>query len=201
MLPAFAMATAYPLAKRFLSWPQFALAPTVAWPVFVGWISATKAGESRSDESPMLAAVKLERLDLLICGPLFLAYAAWTICFDTAYGLQDILGDKVSGIGSLAQFLGRRFIKPFLSILNLFVSFLLGLAAERAHCSTFFWVFGIGLWAISVPFQLYILNPGVSRSGGKVFSFNIMLGLYVTFVTLMEVVVSPIAYEGQLPRL
>ncbi|KAF2194382.1 hypothetical protein K469DRAFT_547146 [Zopfia rhizophila CBS 207.26] len=66
VVPIFALATLYPLAKRSLPWPQLALAPIVLWPVFVGWISASS------------------RLDLTICGPLFLAYAAWTVYFDTA---------------------------------------------------------------------------------------------------------------------
>jgi 4-hydroxybenzoate polyprenyltransferase len=174
MLPCLALSFFYPLSKRYIQWPQFVLAPTVGWPVLAGWLSAQAQAGLR------------EEIELSICGPLFASYAVWTVYYDTCYGLQDITGDKESGVGSLAQFLGAKYIKPFLLGLNVIALGFLGLAAERSNCSLLLWVLGIGFWALSVPFQFLGLDPTVPGSGGKVFKFNITLGLYVTMVVLAE---------------
>jgi 4-hydroxybenzoate polyprenyltransferase len=174
MLPCLALSFFYPLSKRFIQWPQFVLAPTVGWPVFAGWMSAQAHAEMR------------ENMDLSICGALFASYAVWTVYYDTCYGLQDIAGDKESGVGSLAQFLGVKYIKPFLLGLNVIALGFLGLAAERSRCSLLLWILGIGLWAMSVPFQFLGLDPTKPGSGGKIFKFNITLGMYVTMVVLAE---------------
>jgi hypothetical protein len=70
VLPAYALSAFYPLTKRFMQWPQLVLAPTVAWPVLVGWTSVR-------------GPIALEA-----AAPLFACYAVWTIYYDTAYGFQ-----------------------------------------------------------------------------------------------------------------
>lgn len=70
-LPIYAVAGVYPYTKRFLPWPQFVLAPAVAWPAFVGWVSVAGNTETIWD-----------------CVPLFLSVCIWTIYFDTCYGIQ-----------------------------------------------------------------------------------------------------------------
>jgi 4-hydroxybenzoate polyprenyltransferase len=174
MVPCMVLSFFYPLSKRYIQWPQFVLAPTVGWPVFGGWLSA------------QAHAGLYGNVDLAICGPLFASYACWTIYYDTCYRLQDIAGDKESGVGSLAQFLGVNYIKSFLLGLNIIALGLLGLAMERSHCSLFLWTLGVGFWALSVPFQFLGLDPTVPGSGGKIFKFNISLGMYVTTVILAE---------------
>jgi 4-hydroxybenzoate polyprenyltransferase len=166
MLPCLALSFFYPLSKRYISWPQFVLAPTVGWPVFAGWLSA------------QAHAGLHEKMDLSICAPAFASYAVWTVYYDTCYGLQDIAGDEESGVGSLAQFLGVTYIKPFLLGLNVVALGFLGLAAERSRCSLVLRAFGVGFWALSVPFQF--------RGLDQIFKFNISLGMYVTMVVLAE---------------
>lgn len=124
---------------------------------------------------------------MYICGPLFLCYASWTIYYDTCYGLQDIEGDGEGGVGSLAQFLGVRYIKPFLLALNILSLLFLGLAAERSGCSPFLKTFGLGMWAVNIQYQLHNLDPKIPTSGGKISRFNVMLGMYVTVVMLAEI--------------
>jgi 4-hydroxybenzoate polyprenyltransferase len=174
MIPCLALSFFYPLSKRYLQWPQFVLAVTVGWPVFAGWLSA------------QAYAGRHEELDMSICTPLYASYAVWTIYYDTCYGLQDIAGDKESGVGSLAQFLGVKYIKSFLLGLNVIAVGILGLAAERSRCSLLLRVFGLGFWALSVPYQFLNLDPTKPESGGNIFKFNITLGMYITTVVLAE---------------
>ncbi|KAF2012413.1 hypothetical protein BU24DRAFT_484066 [Aaosphaeria arxii CBS 175.79] len=174
VLPCFGLAFVYPLSKQYIQWPQFVLAPTVGWPIFIGWISVqTRVGIP-------------ERLDLSVCVPAFLSYATWTIYYDTCYGFQDIAGDKESGVGSLAQYLGIPFIKPFLLGVNVTSLLLLGLGCERSGCSMLFKYLGIGFWALSVPYQFYHLDLQKPSSGGRIFLFNIRLGLYITIAILVD---------------
>jgi 4-hydroxybenzoate polyprenyltransferase len=174
MLPCLALAFLYPLSKRYFQWPQFFLAPTVGWPVFAGWLSAqARAGITG-------------RMDYWVCGALFLSYSVWTVYYDTCYGLQDIAGDKESGVGSLAQFLGAKYIKPFLLGLNVIALGFLVFAAKWSCCSWLLDFFGLAPWIVSVPFQFYGLDPKIPGSGGSIFKFNITLGMYVTLVMLVE---------------
>jgi 4-hydroxybenzoate polyprenyltransferase len=189
ILPAYFMATIYPFAKRWMPWPQFVLAPAVAWPVVTGCISAASLAPNSLGRDPSPTKV-LTQLDLSICVPLFLAYASWTIYFDTAYGLQDIVGDRESGIGSLAQYLGKRYIRGFLLLVGMGIIILLGFGATNARCSPIFWIFGIGIWACSILHQLYILDADDPSTGGRVFGINIVLGLFVTVVTITEVFIA-----------
>lgn len=121
------------------------------------------------------------------CTPLCVAYAAWTVYFDTAYGLQDIDGDRLSGIGSLAQFLGRRWYKPFMLGLNLFVVASIYVAVWRSNSSSLVSMVGVGMWVGGVPLQVRMLDPDDAKSGGKVFRFNITLGLMFTVLLLGDV--------------
>lgn len=54
--------------------------------------------------------------------------------------------------------------------------------------SLFYWVFGIGVWSASIPYQLSILNPRDGKTGGEVFGINISLGLFITVVSFLEMV-------------
>jgi 4-hydroxybenzoate polyprenyltransferase len=175
MLTCFGLALLYPLPKRYVRWPQFVLAPTVGWPVFVGWISVKAHANMH------------ENTNLSLCGPLFLCYASWAIYYDICCRLQDIPGDKEGGVGPLAQFLGVRLIMPFLLALNIFSLLFLGLAAERSGCSLFLKTFGLGMWAVNISYQLNSPDPRIPTSGKKIFRFNVMLGMYVTVVLLAEI--------------
>ncbi len=53
-----------------------------------------------------------------------------------------------------------------------------------------FWVFGLGVWAVNIPWHLLSLDLKDRKSGGKIFKANIMLGLYMTIVTVIELMVT-----------
>lgn len=76
-LPIYTISMVYPFAKFTVAWPQFVLSPCVAWPTFVGWTSVAKSANWE---------------EIRECVPLFMAYAVWTIYYDTAYGFQVCFG-------------------------------------------------------------------------------------------------------------
>jgi 4-hydroxybenzoate polyprenyltransferase len=192
LLPSCTLAAVYPFAKRVMPWPQFVLALSLGLAVHPGRVSNT-VGPVLVSRPEIITRKVWENLRPDIgkstTFPLGVAYAAWTIYFDTAYGLQDIDGDRLSGIGSLAQFLGRRWYKYFMIAMNLVVVASLHVAINTAGLSFLVADIALGSWAISIPLQVSMLNPDDPSSGGKVFVFNIFLGLAFTSFLVLEVCV------------
>lgn len=81
------LVVAYPLAKRFTSWPQVVLGLTINWGSLVGWAAV------HGSLSPSLA-------------PLYASGVAWTLYYDTIYAFQDIRDDAKVGVLSSARSLG-----------------------------------------------------------------------------------------------
>lgn len=75
----------------------------------------------------------------------------------------------------------------FLAILQ--VAFF-AVTALKAHMSLIFWVFGLGVWALNMPWHVLSLDMRDRKSGGKIFKRNIMLGLYMTGIALVELAVT-----------
>lgn len=96
------------------------------------------------------------------------------------------MGDRLANVGSLALFVGVARIRPFMSILGMLPIFLIGLAAKEASMGLLFWTLGFGMWAVSLPLQIKMLEgegkDGWEQGGKKVFGFNIMLGGWITLV-------------------
>jgi len=78
----------YPLMKRVTSWPQAVLGLAFSWGALMGW-SATFASLALP---PVL---------------LYLSAFAWTIGYDTIYGMQDARDDAIVGIRSTARLFGK----------------------------------------------------------------------------------------------
>lgn len=62
------------------------------------------------------------------------------------------------------------------------------MTALKANMSVIFWVFGLGVWTVNLPWHVLSLDIAKPESGGKVFKANIMLGLYMTAIVLVELV-------------
>lgn len=176
LAPCLVIALVYPLSKRYIRCPQLVLAPTVAWPIFAGWISAQSAARLP------------ERINIC-CGLMWLSHAIWNVYYDTCYGLQDIVGDAHAGVGSMAKFLGMRCFKPALMGMMVVALGTFGLATMQLRCSLFFWVLTVGVWGLTVPLQLWMLDFRIPKSGGWVLRFNLDLGMYLTAVIMVEVLV------------
>ncbi|KAI5791971.1 UbiA prenyltransferase family-domain-containing protein [Geopyxis carbonaria] len=169
-LPIWVIAGLYPYGKRVVRWPQFVLAPAVAWPAFVGWVSI---GPQYYDNAYMAV-------------PLFLSVCIWTIYFDTCYAVQDYKDDVKIGVKSLAVSLQGN-VYFFLGVLGTMLISLLSFSSYVAKLSPIMWVGGILVWATSIIHQLkYTLDVKEPKSGGKVFGQNIMLGMYITGVSIVE---------------
>jgi len=62
--------------------------------------------------------------------------------------------------------------------------------------SLIFWVFGVGFWAGNIPWHLLLLDVLDRKSGGRVFKANIILGLYMTVVALVELLAAHVNIPG-----
>jgi hypothetical protein len=60
------------------------------------------------------------------------------------------------------------------------------LTAMRANMSAIFWVFGVGVWALNIPYHLLSLDLNDRKSGGRIFKANILLGIYMAVVSIVE---------------
>ncbi|MCJ1423703.1 hypothetical protein MMC29_001587 [Sticta canariensis] len=192
-LPIWVLSLIYPFMKRLIPFPQIILGAIIGGAVFPGWVSIT---HELSDWDQAL--------------PLFAATMSWVIYFDVFYASQVFqpcfrlssatLSDSFDGnrialmtrkwdIKSLAVLLGDR-AWIFLAFLGLLQVCFFAVTALKAHMSIIFWVFGLGVWAVNIPWHVLSLDQGNRNSGGKIFKANIMLGLYMTAVTLVELLVT-----------
>lgn len=74
----------------------------------------------------------------------------------------------------------------FLGSLGMLQVALLAYTARQADVSLVFWVFGVVIWGASIPFQLATLDVKRPKTGGKVFLVNILMGMWVTMVSIFE---------------
>lgn len=102
---------------------------------------------------------------------------------------QDRPDDLRAGVKGLAVLLGDH-TAMFCAFLGLLQVFFFSVTALKAHMSTVFWVFGIGVWALNIPWHVISLDILDRKTGGKVFKRNIMLGLYMTGVALVELFIT-----------
>lgn len=78
-------------------------------------------------------------------------------------------------------------LKLGLAILGLLQITFLASVAYEASVSTFFWVFGLGVWAISIPWSVLSLNLQDRHSGGRIFLRNAVLVIYLSAMAAGEV--------------
>ncbi|RMZ77832.1 hypothetical protein DV737_g4177, partial [Chaetothyriales sp. CBS 132003] len=180
-LPIWALSMVYPFMKRIIPFPQIVLGAVIGGAVFPGW-----------------AAITNDLTDLDQALPLFAATMSWVVYFDVFYAIQDRSDDEKVGVKSLAVLLGDS-AWIFLAFLGLLQVGFFALTALKAHVSAFFWIFGLGVWAVNVPWHVLSLDVKNRNSGGKIFKANIMLGLYMTGVALIELLVTRI-YPRTLPQ-
>ncbi|KAI6782837.1 uncharacterized protein J7T54_000980 [Emericellopsis cladophorae] len=174
MVPVWVLSAVYPFMKRVIPFPQLVLGVVIGAAVFPGWAAIT--------ETPLDTWGGLVAKDAL---PLFGAGFCWVVYFDTFYATQDAPDDKAIGVLSMAVLLGEN-VKLFLGGLGVLQILFWALAAHAARLSIFFWIAGVGVWAMNIPWHLVKLNLADRHSGGKVFKANILLGLYMSALTVVE---------------
>lgn len=123
---------AYPLFKRFTSYPQFMFSICFSWGCLLGF--------------PAVGAP----LNLWVAAPLFLTNYIWGIIYDTIYAHQDKKFDIKAGIGSTALAWGER-TKPILNGLTVAQVATFATAGVLNSMGPFFYLGGI--WGFSRLFQ------------------------------------------------
>ena len=150
----------YPLAKRFMNWPQIVLGLTFSWAIPV-------AGSVLWQSWPPAS------LWLLYAGTVF-----WVIGYDTIYAIQDLKDDRLTGVKSSALALGRH-LRVGVGLCYLFASLL--------WAAGFFSLLGQGIWMIGLSLvcchflwqlrQLVADNPAIAL---QIFKSNRDAGLILT---------------------
>ncbi len=69
------------------------------------------------------------------------------------------------------------------------------MTALKANMSVIFWIFGLGVWAVNLPWHVLSLDMANPKSGGKIFRANIVLGLYMTAVVLVELIATRVYFH------
>jgi 4-hydroxybenzoate polyprenyltransferase len=174
LVPVWVLSAVYPLMKRVIPFPQLVLGVVIGAAVFPGWAAVT--------ETPLDTWGGMVAKDAL---PLFGAGFCWVVYFDIFYATQDAPDDKAIGVLSMAVLLGEN-VKLFLGGLGVLQVLFWAVAAYAARLSIFFWIAGVGVWAMNIPLHLVKLNLADRHSGGKVFKANILLGLYMSAMTVVE---------------
>lgn len=74
-------------------------------------------------------------------------------------------------------------MKAGLTVLGVLQVVFFVLAASEASASGFLWIFGIAVWAASVPWSILSLDTRDRNSGGRIFLVNAILGIYMSAVS------------------
>lgn len=84
------------------------------------------------------------------------------------------------------MWLGKN-LKYFLTLLGLLQIVFFFQAAREAHGSAVLWVFGVGVWTISIPWSILSLDTADRGSGGHIFLANAVLSIYLSAVAALDV--------------
>jgi len=128
----------YPLAKRYVSWPQAVLGLTINWGALLGWAAVHGS------------------LDYSVVLPLYLGSAFWTLFYDTIYAHQDKDDDRKIGIKSSALTIGDENTKPVLAAFGVATIGLWGVAGHHAGLGdSLLFHTGLASSAAHLTWQLY----------------------------------------------
>ncbi|KAF7334714.1 4-hydroxybenzoate polyprenyltransferase, mitochondrial [Mycena venus] len=155
----------YPLMKRFTNWPQAWLGVAANYGVFLAWASLPKGP------------------DISIAVFLLIGLAAWTVCFDTIYALQDREDDLKLGVGSSA-ITAFGYMEKFLWFCAIvFVACLIAVGILNRQGPIYF-IVSVGVVAFAVFRHLL----GLDMTKRESFADALPLGAGVSFIVLGGIV-------------
>ncbi len=156
----------YPFMKRVTHWPQLFLGITFNWGVIMGWTSVSES---------------LSTMTFLI----YFSAIFWTLGYDTVYGYQDIVDDKIIGVKSTAVLFESN---PKIAIYIFYsLSFLLMLTAMiwiETSNKTFIILLSAALLSIVLIVNLNLKNV---QSCANFFSANKYIGSLVVLALLLSI--------------
>ncbi len=159
----------YPLAKRFIKWPQIILGLTFSWAVPTAWSSAN------------------EEWNLGIFF-MYLATVFWIIGYDTIYGCQDKKEDEVFGIKNSAVS-AKNFLTLFVGCAYSLMFILLIISGYLLNNSNF-WYIGVSICGLHLISQVIKLKNIEKYNPLKIFKSNVFLGVILTLSSLINHMVS-----------
>ena len=159
------LAFSYPFMKRFTYWPQLFLGLTFNWGIIMAWVSMN------NDIS--------QNIILLYLSAIF-----WTLGYDTIYGAQDMVDDEIIGLKSTSiKF--KKNIKLFVTLSYLITSILLVYLFSEHIGGNIFSLF-LGLFNMSLIYQIFKFNKNNSISCLNIFKFNNLSGLLL-FLSIYQI--------------
>ena len=161
-----ALASLYPLTKRFLSVPQFFLGLAFSWGIMM-----VSAAETNQISSTTLI--------------LFFSCWSWIVAYDTAYALCDKEDDLVLGINSSAIAFGKNTVTMFI-LFHLISILLLTLVAVLSNFHSSFYFFLL-LSALLIVYQTFLIKDFDSEMCLKAFKNNNWLGMSIFIGSILGV--------------
>ena len=165
-LGGLALASLYPLTKRFLSVPQFFLGLAFSWGIMM-----VSAAETNQISSTTLI--------------LFFSCWSWIVAYDTAYALCDKEDDLVLGINSSAIAFGKNTVTMFI-LFHLISILLLTLVAFLSNFHSSFYFFLL-LGALLIIYQTFLIKDFDSEMCLKAFKNNNWLGMCIFIGSILGV--------------
>tara|TARA_B100000900_G_scaffold416053_1_gene448756 strand:- start:1533 stop:1994 length:462 start_codon:yes stop_codon:yes gene_type:complete len=152
--------------KRITHWPQLFLGITFNWGVIMGWTSVSET---------------LSPVTFLI----YISAIFWTLGYDTVYGYQDIVDDKIIGVKSTAVLFEKN---PKIAIYCFYISsFLLMLSAMIWIESSFKTFIVLNCTAFLCIVLIGKLNLKNVQSCANFFSANKYIGFLVVLALILSV--------------
>ncbi len=153
----------YPLAKRFIKWPQIILGLTFSWAVPTAWSSANEEWN----------------LGILI---MYLATMFWIIGYDTIYGCQDKNEDEIFGIKNSAVS-AKNFLTLFVGCAYSLMFILLIISGYLLN-NNIFWFVGVSICGLHLMRQVMKIKNIEQNNPLQIFKSNVLLGLILTLSSL-----------------
>ena len=161
-----ALASLYPLTKRFLSVPQFFLGLAFSWGIIM---------VSAAETNPISSTTLI----------LFFSCWSWIVAYDTAYALCDKEDDLVLGINSSAIAFGKNTVTMFI-LFHLISILLLALVAVLSNFHLSFYFFLL-LSALLIVYQTFLIKDFDSEMCLKAFKNNNWLGMSIFIGSILGV--------------
>ena len=156
----------YPFMKRITHWPQLFLGITFNWGIIMGWTSISES---------------LSPVTFLI----YLSSIFWTLGYDTVYGYQDIVDDKIIGIKSTAVLFEKN---PKTAIYTFYIISFLLMFMAMIWIGSGYKTFLVFLCAVMLGIVLLgKLNLREVQSCASFFSANKYIGFLVVLALALSI--------------
>ena len=153
----------YPLAKRYMKWPQVILGITFSWAVLTAWSAS---------EAEWIWAVFI----------MYLATVFWIIGYDTIYGCSDRNEDEIIGIKNSA-ISAKTYLTTFVAIMYILTLILLVIGGFNLDAN-YYWYISIFIISIHFINQIKKLKQLQLYSAIDIFKSNRNVGLILTLGSL-----------------